>query len=206
MGDSKAPLRDRKPKPKIGRPRIANAKRDDSTAGRKARRDAARKRLKALPNATPVPPDHPRQVMPNGGTLLRGGLPGNKGGYIQSARRAIRKKLLKALLTGGGVEFIANGISGKRRKGGEVVDANDDTFQHDCVKTALKYGLGEISQHALVNENDEVLETGVVELPMLDAPPTPPPVVADAVAGPSLTQQQRTKALDAAAALIEAAR
>lgn len=219
MGDSKAPvLRDRKPPKKaakkrpVGRPRKPpSQKQDDSTAGRKERRDQARFRKRTLPTAVTAPPDAPRIPQPNGGALLAGGVPGNRGGYVAAARRHLRKQLLKAVIEGGGLEFLRDVIKGdiKRthvRPNGETKKVDDEKFRKETIETALKYGLGEISSHALVNENDETLETGVIELPMMDAAPAPPPHAGEVAPAPSLTKAARAKALDAAAALIEAAK
>lgn len=212
MGDSKAPALRATEKKRKAKPRKSlGVKAKANTPAEKARA-AERERLKRLPGAVTAPPDAVLEPQPHGGALVRGGVPGNRGGYIAAARRDIRKKLLRALRQGGGIEFLAQVISGKVERTrvtpqGVVVKYHDPDFQHAGVQTALKYGLGEISSHALVNENDEVLETGVVELPMLDAPPVPPTEGAAAAApAPSLTAEARAKALDAAAALIEAAK
>lgn len=159
----------------------------------------------------PVPADAVLEPQPHGGALVRGGLPGNRGGYIAAARRYLRKRLLKSVIKNGGIEFLDDVIAGKVKRtivsrDGEILKVDDEVFRKSTVETALKYGLGEISQHALVNENDEVLETGVVELPMMDAAPVPPPDMGTVAAAPSLTAAARAKALDAAAALIEAAK
>jgi len=219
MAAKKRP-KDEQPK-KVGRPR--NTKRhtqDRTTEGRKARRDQQRvqKQVTALlAGATVVaPPDAERVPQPHGGALLKGGVKGNKGGYVAALRRRARKRLLLALNRGGGLDFLEDVISGVHaipvlKDGQPVLDAEgrpmvviDAEFRKKAIDTALKFGLGEISQHAIVNENDESIESGVVELPMLDAPPVLPPE--SAVTAEAARQTVRKAALDAATALIQAAK
>ena len=176
---------------------------------------AARKaKRQRKPKADPKPKreDAPDLVpQKHGGALYSGGVKGNKGGgYVSAARRYIRKQLLKTIAKRGGLELIRQVIQGEElplgSKNGEVVRGLPTLDQRKAMlDTALRFGLGEISQHAILNENDEVLEAGVVELPMLDAPLVPPPE-ADAPAQVQRTAIARDKALSAAQALIEAAK
>lgn len=202
-------------KRKRGRP-VKDPKRgktDRSNAGRTARLREERLRQKALALQSGVvtaPPEAERVPQEHGGALLTGGVKGNRGGYISAARRNIRKRLLKALQRGGGVEFLERLILGEIKrtvvtKDGVVLKVDDERFRKEGVDTALKYGLGEISQHAIVNENDESIEAGVVELPMLDAAPVPP-LVDPVAAAETVRATVRQAALDAATALIQAAK
>lgn len=198
---------------KTGRPRkVKDRLQDASNEGRTLRRKEQRIREKAAAlqaGAVSAPPEAERVPQPHGGALLRGGVPGNRGGYIAAMRRHIRKRLLKALHRGGGVEFLEKVIAGEIKrtvvtKEGAVLQVDDEKFRKEGVDTALRFGLGEISQHAIVNENDEQVEAGVVELPMLDAAPVPPAESAAAVEVARATV--RKAALEAASALIQAAK
>lgn len=132
-------------------------------------------------------------------------------------RRRARKRLLIALNKGGGLDFLEDVIAGKvgvpvLKDGAPVLGANDEPltvvdaeFRKKAIDTALRFGLGEISQHAIVNENDESIEAGVVELPMLDAAPVPP-LVDPVAAAETVRATVRQAALDAATALIQAAK
>ena len=211
-----------KPK-KVPRPNARRNKsrvQDRSTAGRKDRRDQqrAQRKLAALQAGATVvaPPDAERVPQAHGGALLRGGVKGNRGGFIAAMRRRARKRLLIALNKGGGLDFLEDVIAGTHaipvlKDGQPVLDGEgkpmvvfDAEFRKKAIDTALKFGLGEISQHAIVNENDEQVETGVVELPMLSPAPVPP--AESTIAAEAARATVRKAALDAAQALIQAAK
>jgi hypothetical protein len=160
-----------------------------------------------------VPADHPRQTIGNtGGMLLTGGVKGNRGGVIGLRRRQIRAGLLRIVAKRGGMKLLGDIVAGLpvqpiRTAKGELLTAADGSPQlgeagldlrQRTVIDCLQYGLGQLNQHNLVDEQDQSLERSVVELPALNAPPVPPESLEAVEVQTPLVQPSPGRSVDAA--------
>jgi hypothetical protein len=168
-----------------------------------------------LPPKPHVSPDLPRKVQTHGGSLLAGGVPGNRGSQIGHRRRQIRKALLKIIEKRGGLKLLGDIVEGlpvqpiRDSEGQAVHDADGQPLLREAglelrqrtVIACLQYGLGQLNQHNLVDEADQSLEPSVVELPALNPPPVPPEELEAVEVARPLVPVSPARSLEAAAAL-----
>lgn len=191
--------------------------RGTSKAGR-AKRDevAALEATGALPPPATASEDTKAQMVTPAhgrGKLLRGGVPGNRGHTIATMRKVARRRMLVSLLEpGGGIALLREHVRGVVVR--EVPDETaatpgatkrlttilDEEQRRAAVRDMLQFALGGISAQALLGENDETLESGVVVLPALAALPAPAASDESAVERPAARGVR-----DAAAVLLRAA-
>jgi hypothetical protein len=166
-----------------------------------------------------VPADHPRQTIGNtGGMLLTGGVKGNRGGVIGLRRRQIRAGLLRIVAKRGGMKLLGDIVAGLpvqpiRTAKGELLTAADGSPQlgeagldlrQRTVIDCLQYGLGQLNQHNLVDEQDQSLERSGVEIPALQPPPVPPEEAVGLVDVTPLVAASPARSVAAAATLRRA--